>query len=224
MAGGSGGEGNDGVLAIWHNCVPGREATFEHWYQSEHLVERVSIPGFRFGRRYRGGGGYRQYFIYYETAEPAVLTSDAYLGRVNDPTPLTQEVMGGIFVDPVRTVCRRVAREGSICGAVAVTGVLDKPEDVRRLGACLGGIPRSDGLASIELWEAVAGASDTGSREQQIRGGDTLVAGCLFVSVLREADAEPVIAWMRGQGIGDTNIGTYTLVCALRQEDLGPTG
>ena len=39
-----------GILAIWNDCAPGLEARYEHWYRSEHLVERVSVPGFRSGR------------------------------------------------------------------------------------------------------------------------------------------------------------------------------
>ena len=39
-----------GILAIWHDCAPGREAEFEAWYQQEHLIERLAVPGFLFGR------------------------------------------------------------------------------------------------------------------------------------------------------------------------------
>ncbi|MGI9425376.1 MAG: hypothetical protein ACR2PA_19445, partial [Hyphomicrobiaceae bacterium] len=79
-----------GILAIWYDCAAGHEETFEHWYQSEHLIERVSVPGFRYGRRYEGiADGYRQYFTFYETDRPDVLTSQAYIDRLNDPTPLT---------------------------------------------------------------------------------------------------------------------------------------
>ena len=35
-----------GILAIFNNAAPGREAEFEEWFQHEHLAERVAVPGF----------------------------------------------------------------------------------------------------------------------------------------------------------------------------------
>lgn len=35
-----------GVLAIWNDCRAGREAEFEEWFQGEHLLERLAVPGF----------------------------------------------------------------------------------------------------------------------------------------------------------------------------------
>ena len=213
---------DEGILAIWHNCLAGEEATFEHWYQGEHLRERVSIRGFRFGRRYRGLGGYRDYFTYYDAIEPGVFTSQAYLDRVNDPTPLTSTVMNGIFIDPVRTVCRRQSRVGEIDGAFAVTGVLATvPSATADIEQWLAEVVSShDGIASAELWLAVAGASDTGSREQKIRGGDGEIPGCVLVTVLRESNAADVAGLMRDLGIEAEQIGVYAQLCELRRESL----
>jgi len=217
---GQAGAGNDGILAIWHDCAAGQEETFEHWYQSEHLIERVSIDGFQRGRRYHGIGGYRQYFTYYETDCPQDLTSAAYLARVNDPTPLTRQVMNGIFINPVRTVCHRVMRAGGLDGAVAVTGIVDNAGGVAAWQQSLAELLKHDGVASAELWQRVEGASDTGSREQQIRGGDETVGGCVLVSVLREPDAQTIAAWMQDRGVAAASIGTYALLCELRRRDL----
>ena len=35
-----------GILAIFNDCRPGREAEFEEWFQGEHLLERLAVPGF----------------------------------------------------------------------------------------------------------------------------------------------------------------------------------
>ena len=35
-----------GILAIFNNVAPGREAEFEEWFQHEHLAERIALPGF----------------------------------------------------------------------------------------------------------------------------------------------------------------------------------
>ena len=41
-----------GILAIFNNVAPGREAEFEEWFQHEHLAERIAVPGFLIGRRH----------------------------------------------------------------------------------------------------------------------------------------------------------------------------
>ena len=51
-----------GVLAIWNDCAVGSEETYEKWYQTEHLPERLSIPGFKNGRRYQALRGSPMYF------------------------------------------------------------------------------------------------------------------------------------------------------------------
>lgn len=209
-----------GILAIWHDCRAGSEDTFEHWYQSEHLIERVSVPGFHRGRRYEAVSGDRRYFTYYEVDSPEVLSKGAYVDRLNDPTPLTNEIMSGIFLRPSRTVCRQTYRSGSINGSYAVTAAATSTAELNQWQACLEKLPVRSGLASVQVWSAVDGASDVGSREQQLRGGDETVAGCLFVSVLRQQDADAVSSWMSGQGVAAKQIGIYKLLCELHTDSL----
>ncbi len=212
-----------GILAIWHNCRAGDEATFEHWYQSEHLIERVSVPGFRSGRRFEGLDGFRQYFTYYVGDTPEVFTSKAYTDRLNDPTPLTQEIMNGIFQAPSRTVCARRLRMGVIDGAIAVTAVTTDP-DLAARWVKLDAAALPPVVASCEVWTEVAGASNVGSQEQKMRGGDETIAGCLFVTVLRERDGNAVVAWMERNGAGRGGIGVFRQLCELRSESLENAG
>ena len=109
-----------GILAIFNNVAPGREAEFEHWFQTEHLAERIAIPGFLLARRYEALAGQLRYFNYYLAQSAAVLKSDAYLRRLDNPTPMTRIVMSEIFKDMNRTVCHRAFRLGVIRGAAAV--------------------------------------------------------------------------------------------------------
>src|SRR5690606_25861722 len=101
-----------GILAIWNGCRPGREAEFEHWYQSEHLPERLAVPGFLLGRRYEAVVGSPRYYCCYLTQSPQVLISPAYLERLNAPTPMTQRVMSEMFIDMTRALCRRARHRG----------------------------------------------------------------------------------------------------------------
>jgi hypothetical protein len=48
-----------GILAIFNNAAPGREAEFDEWFQHEHLAERLAVPGFLLGRRYEAVSGSR---------------------------------------------------------------------------------------------------------------------------------------------------------------------
>lgn len=48
-----------GILAIWNDVAPGRDADFNEWFQSEHLAERLAVPGFLFGRRSSRRGAMR---------------------------------------------------------------------------------------------------------------------------------------------------------------------
>ena len=100
-----------GILAIWNDFAPEGYEHFERWYNREHLQERVGVPGFRFGRRYElVSGGDRRFFAFYEVDSPAVLTSPAYLERLNARRPGREDHAS--FRNMVRTVCElRRARE-----------------------------------------------------------------------------------------------------------------
>ena len=107
-----------GILAIWNDCAAGREADFESWFQGEHLEERLAVPGFLFGRRHEAISGASRYFNFYVTERPAVLTSKAYLDRLDHPTPMTRTIMSEVFINMNRTVCRRIMRRGGFRGAM----------------------------------------------------------------------------------------------------------
>ena len=109
-----------GILAVWNDCAPEGYDHFERWYIREHLQERVGVPGFRFGRRYEAvSGGDRRFFAFYEVESPDVLSSRAYVERLEAPTPWTLEAMKS-FRNMVRTVCDLRAAAGDLIGSHAV--------------------------------------------------------------------------------------------------------
>ena len=55
-------ESSSGILAIWNDCKTGEEFLYEKWYQGEHLHDRVSIPGFKLGRRHKSVDKMPKYF------------------------------------------------------------------------------------------------------------------------------------------------------------------
>ena len=109
-----------GILAIWNDCAPEGETHYERWYKSEHMQERVGVPGFRFGRRYeRLASGDRRFFTFYEVERADVLSSRAYVERLENPTPWTTESMKH-FRNMVRTVCDQRMSAGDLIGSHAV--------------------------------------------------------------------------------------------------------
>ncbi|MBI3993668.1 MAG: hypothetical protein HY342_10365 [Candidatus Lambdaproteobacteria bacterium] len=83
--------GSQGLLGIWADIDGDYLPRFQEWHNCEHIPERVNIPGFNVGRRYRGVPPAPLYFMFYETDSPAVLSSAPYLAALNHPSPWTTE-------------------------------------------------------------------------------------------------------------------------------------
>ena len=100
-----------GLMAFWADIDADYEARFLEWHNCEHMPERVSVPGFREGRRYRALDGSPRYLMMYYAENAGVLGSDAYTERLNHPTPWTRESLGH-FRNPTRNVYSVLAEHG----------------------------------------------------------------------------------------------------------------
>lgn len=67
-----------GELLIWTDIASEKEQDFNQWYDTEHMQERASIPGFKWSRRYHSKTASRPYLALYRTDTLRVFTSDAY--------------------------------------------------------------------------------------------------------------------------------------------------
>jgi hypothetical protein len=204
-----------GILAIFNNVAPGREAEFEEWFQHEHLQERLAVPGFLLGRRYEAVAAEPRYFNFYVTESPDVLKSAAYLSRLDHPTPMTRMVMAEIFKDNMRTVCRQTLRLGVMRGAAAVAVRFRERPDEAALTAMLEGMMHDKAVACGEIWSAVSADEFPVSEEERLRGGDRKMAGCLLVETLRVPDAERIATALSPRFAGAA-IGVYRLLCEIR--------
>ena len=90
-----------GMVVIWKDIKEEMRDEFVQWHSIEHLPERVSIPGFISGQRWHGEDASPQYLTTYVTQNTGVLTSDAYIQRLNDPTPWTLKTVAAF-----RHTCR----------------------------------------------------------------------------------------------------------------------
>jgi hypothetical protein len=202
---------NPGILSIFNNVTPGREADFEHWFQSEHLAERLAVPGFLLGRRYQAMDADRQYFNYYLTETAGVLTSDAYLARVNDPTPMTRMVMSEVFRDMIRTVCERIFSAGERRGTHAIVARFSEPPDYPLLQSTINELLAEKTIVWGEVWSAFHAGVPV-SEEERLRGGDARIAACLLIETADEAEAARVFR-LTQERFPHAAAGTFRLLC-----------
>jgi hypothetical protein len=89
-----------GLLLTLTEPPPAMEEEFNAWYDTEHLAERLSIPGFRSARRWVAdvAPGEGKYLATYELESPAVLSSAAYLARFENQTPWSRRCLSKAVV------------------------------------------------------------------------------------------------------------------------------
>ena len=202
-----------GILAIWNNVAPGREADFETWFQGEHLQERLAVPGFIYGRRHQAISGASAFFNFYLVESPAVLTSKPYLERLDNPTPMTRMIMTEVFRDMNRTLCHRAVRRGDFRGAYAVTARwFGAMPDVAALTDRIEKLIADPAIAAGEIWTATDPAGQPVALEEKLRGGDRKIDGALMIDTLREADAIKLGEALRS-AYGSAEVGVFRVLC-----------
>jgi hypothetical protein len=108
------------VVAIWNDITAEGRANFIEWHNREHIPERVAIAGFHRGRRYLAEDGTPDYFTLYEARDTDVLVGDAYLERLNNPTPWTRQSTAH-FRNTLRGVCSTIYSKGTGEGVFMLT-------------------------------------------------------------------------------------------------------
>lgn len=201
-----------GILAIWNDVRPGQEAAFDAWFQSEHLLERMGVPGFKFVRRHEALLGAPRYFNFYIVDSPDVLKSKPYLERLDNPTPMTKQIMLEAFINMNRTVCHRAARRGHFSGAYAVTARFNDAPDAAKVASLADELVKGTHVAGCEFWTAVDAAGAPVSAEEKLRGGDKKIKACLVVDTLRKGEAE-TLAGRLSQQFPDAEVGLYAVLC-----------
>ena len=175
------------AVAMWWNVAPEMREEFEDWHAHEHFPERLSIPGFLRGTRWRALGGEPSFFVLYEAARLAVLTGQDYLARLNDPTPWSRKMMPH-HLDMVRSLCRVQASVGGLIGGVLATVRFSPPRrGARAVGQWLAQeilppLAQRKGIAGGCLLQAQSQAVAPRTTEQQIRGQDGTADRVLLVS------------------------------------------
>lgn len=164
-----------GLMAFWAEIDAPYVLRYQQWHNCEHIPERVSIPGFREGRRYRAINDEPRFLMFYETDSTNVLASDAYMAALNAPTSWTREALTH-FHNPVRSVYSRIALAGHAgpFAAPYVTSLrFDLPEGGEELYAAdwVKAIGAVAGVERIRLYRADAAVGSLMTSERKIYGG-----------------------------------------------------
>jgi hypothetical protein len=178
------------AIAMWCDIAPQVRSEFEDWHSHEHMPERLSIPGFLRGTRWSDASG-EKYFILYELDKPATLTGEAYLERLNDPTPWSRRMMPH-HRNMVRSLCAVRASFGGGLPRALATIRFTPSDDPSSLAARLSALPARKGLTGAHLLESQPMPA-TQTAEQQIRGGDARADWVVLVGGY-DADAVTQVA------------------------------
>jgi hypothetical protein len=164
------------AIVIWFDSPPGASDELEDWHSHEHMPERLGIPGFLRGTRWRAASGEPSFFVLYEAARLAVTTSAPYLERLNDPTPWSRRMMPH-HLRMVRSLCRVRASSGAGVAQAMATVRFSRGKISRE---ALSELPRRKGLTGAHLlYSQPAPAAPT--EEQKIRGPDASAERVLLV-------------------------------------------
>ena len=167
-----------GMVVIWNDIKEEMRDEFVQWHSIEHLPERVSIPGFISGQRWHGEDASPQYLTTYVTQNTGVLTSDAYIQRLNDPTPWTLKTVAA-FCNTCRAAGEVIWEYGSKKGygghilAIRITEL----EDLTILTEHLNSLANNPEQCFAELLRArlvltTPTASQLPTAERAVRTGD----------------------------------------------------
>jgi hypothetical protein len=163
------GEGS-GLMAFWARIEESYLDRFRQWHNSEHMPERVSIPGFLAGQRYLGHGSSNFFLMMYETREPAVLGGPDYLARLNAPTAWTRESLPH-FREPARNIYRRTSVQGKT-DLFAAPCMLSLRFNADAVDAGLvARVAAQAGVARTRLFEIDSAISGIQTSERKIYGG-----------------------------------------------------
>jgi hypothetical protein len=139
-----------GILLSQMDEPPGREREFHDWYDSEHIPDRLVIPGFAAATRYEVVEGGPRWLVVYELADMAALEHPEYLRLKNRPSAVTADMLRSVrgFTRYTCDLEASAGEPGELGHLVVEAFVADDPEkfgarDDERAAALVGEPGRS---------------------------------------------------------------------------------
>ena len=212
------------IMSFWTDVPPSKERDFNAWYDTEHLPERVAVPGFQCGIRYVSLRAKPKYMAFYEIDTPEVLSGRAYLGRLNDPTPWTQRTMRTV-INGQRVVYRPAFDAGLGHGGVLFSHRFASDATIEKVRGVLQ--PRLEQLATklqrVRLWRSDTALSDVESEERRLRGDApspqswcVVAEATTLVAMEQALKRHPLEPPLRKIAAGPVKQGRYRLLSYLR--------
>ena len=217
-----------GILAVWTDVEEGQEADFNAWYDREHVFERVGVPGFRSGRRYRAVSGTPRYLAIYELDSAAVLDSAAYRACLERPTDWTRRIMRH-FRSSTRAVLTERLRLGTgHGGTVATLRISPRAGGAAALrewltGSALPAATEMPWIVGARLWLRADQAGSGSSVESRLRTEPDQTVDCAVV--IEGTSTAPVRAAcsaalagpeLRRQGTAQARLGVYRMLWGMQ--------
>jgi hypothetical protein len=185
-------------LPIWGGLIDGYELEFDRWHTIEHMPERMGIPGFLRGRRYKHPAkSDRVNFQLYEAAHIETFRSPGYLARLNNPTEWSKRVQPGV-ARFIRGACQTLISLGEGVGGAIMTmrisgDVGDKAEAGLSLARMAPVIAKLHGVTAVHIGQHVPDVTTVETAETRLR---RTISGADFTFVVL----------VEGIGIGELDL------------------
>ena len=206
-------------LFVWSDIDPDHEADFNQWYDSEHMEERVRIPGFTGARRYRAvSGSARRYLALYRASSLADFTSDAYRKAFTKQTQWSITNFGRM--SNTRRRVMHVAQEGGFGwgGALVLIELVPNAMDTDAVSNVLGKLMAEEGVLRVHHMIPDETLS-TPLPSETIEG--RVLAPCIAIDVTSEPIAEATLRQLTEQlGGAVREAETFRLMWSLDAQDL----
>jgi hypothetical protein len=211
------------AMLLWYDIIPEQIAEHDDWHTRQHFPERIGIPGFIRAQRWVSRLPALRYFVVYEVSDADVLSSAAYLERLNNPTPWTSRIMPS-FRGMVRGFCKLDSSHGSVLGTTGVTMRYSAaPEMEEHLHSWLNSALIPDLMQRRGFTSAFTLRSESApemTAEQRLRGRDASVDRVLLatgyspelMADLALDELSPSTLAAHGASPGTTS-GVYQLAC-----------
>lgn len=180
-------------MLLSFDIAPEAIAEHDEWHTHEHLPERLAIPGFLRGTRWVALRDAPRYLVLYEVKDLDTLASDAYLARLNHPTPWTAKMMP-YYRGMTRGLCSVAGSSGFGMGHIGLLCRF-KPREAAESPlanwlreAVLPQLPERAGLGSVHLLKGALTPKMT--NEQRIRGVDAGVEWALLTTAYDQGALE----------------------------------
>jgi hypothetical protein len=122
---------------------------FNAWYNTEHVPERMAVPGFLTARRYVVDGAQGRYMAHYDLADLSVLHTEPYASISRNPTPWTRRI-GRKLVENIRNEYELVQAIGEAPTDAAPYALLVRIETAPEDDAELNAWYEQDHLAALQ--------------------------------------------------------------------------